>query len=157
MRDMFSEMQDVPREERREMMGTIREKMTEKMEEFSKRADEVLMPHQRDRLKQLSFRSSARNRGAGGALANEDLMKELELTDKQKEELEEVREKEAEDLKKEYAKLVAKAEENILKVLSKDQRKKYRELVGEPFEFEAARGWGGGRNRDQGNQRDGGK
>lgn len=135
IRDMFSEMQDRGGD-RGEAFRNIREKMQEKMKPFESRVKEVLLPHQHDRLKQLSYQSSGRGQGAGGALANEDLLDELELSDKQREELKEAVEEAREKLRKQYAKLVKDAEEDILKVLDSDQRKKYREMVGESFQFD---------------------
>jgi len=159
MRDMFAEMQDLPREERGEAMRGMREKIQEKMKPMESKIKDVLLPHQHDRLKQLGFQNSGRNEGAGGALMNDTLLEELDVTDKQREELEEAMEKAKEDLKKEYAKLVKKAEEKVLKVLDAEQRKKYRDMVGEPFQFQERRGWGGGRTggNDRGGRDRGGR
>lgn len=153
VRDMFSEMQDIPREERGEFMRGLRDKMQEKLKPIESRVNEVLLPHQRDRLKQLGFQSSGRGQGAGGALMNEDVLDELDVTDKQKEDLEEAIEKAKEELEKKYKELVKDAENDILKVLDSDQRKKYREMVGEPFQFEER----GRRGRDGGDRGDRGR
>lgn len=136
VRDMFSEMQDLPRDQMREGWRDMREKMQEKMKPFEGRVKEVLMPHQHDRLKQLGYQNRARGQGAGGALQNQDLLDELEVTDEQKEKLDEALKEAREELQKQYAKLVKDAEEDVLKVLDSEQRKKYRELVGDPFQFE---------------------
>lgn len=156
MRDMFSEMQDIPREERREFMSGMRDKLTERMKEFDSEANQILLPHQQSRLKQLRFQSSGRGRGAGGALGNEDLLEELGVTDEQREELEEATAEAREKLQKQYQDLVREAEQNILKVLTSEQRKKYEELVGEPFEFQSRGRFsrGGPERGDRGSDRD---
>ncbi len=134
--DAVSEMRERPRGgDRGDFMRDIGEKIKEKMEPVMSRVDEVLLPHQRDRLNQLSFQSKGRNQGAGGALMSERMLEELEVTPSQREELEEAIEEAKKELKEEYAKLVKEAEKDILKVLDSGQRKKYKELVGDAFEF----------------------
>ena len=66
---------------------------------------------------------------------SERMLEELEVTPSQREELEEAIEEAKKELKEEYAKLVKEAEKDILKVLDSGQRKKYKELVGDAFEF----------------------
>ena len=136
VRDIFSEMRGVPREERGEMMREIQEKMAKRTKEYEEQIDDILLPHQQSRLKQLKFQSAGRGQGAGGSLSNQALLDELGVTDVQKEELEAAAAKAREKLQEKYQKLIREAENEILKVLSRDQREKYRELVGEPFQFE---------------------
>ncbi|MFO0526921.1 MAG: hypothetical protein ACK52A_02360, partial [Planctomycetota bacterium] len=64
MRDMFSGMRDMDPEERRTAMEEMRGKMEKKAEEFQAEVDEVLLPHQSKRLKQLAFQTQ--NRVVGG-------------------------------------------------------------------------------------------
>lgn len=135
IRDMFSEMQDSGGD-RREAFRNIREKMQEKMKPFEGRLNDVLLPHQQTRLKQLGYQSTGRFGGAGGVFQNDKLLEDLDISDKQKEELEEAVEKAREKLQKDYKELVKKAENDILKVLDSDQRKKYKELVGDSFQFD---------------------
>ena len=152
MRDMFSEMQDMPRDQMREGWRGMREKMEEKMKPFEGRVKEVLLPHQHTRLKQLTFQNSSRGQGAGSALQNDDLLEELEVTDEQREKLDEAIKEAHEDLQKKYAKLIKEAEDDVLKVLDSGQRKKYREMVGDPFQFEnrnARRTRGGDRENNR--------
>ena len=47
----------------------------------------MLLPHQVDRLKQLSLQMQMRHQGPGGALISQQLVKELGITDAQKERL----------------------------------------------------------------------
>ena len=153
MRDMFSQLEGVPREERRERMRELQEELQENLADIQERANEVLLPHQQDRLKQLQFQSSGRNQGAGGTFQNEELLEQLGVTDAQKEELEAAAARAREELQEKYAELVRDAEEEILKVLDAEQRKKYRELVGDPFQFSQPR-WGnrGDRGGDRGDR-----
>jgi Spy/CpxP family protein refolding chaperone len=152
MRDMFSEMQD--QGGGRDAFRNVREKIQERMKPFESRFKEVLLPHQMDRLKQLSYQSAGRGQGAGGALSNEALLDELEVTEEQREELQKAMEEARDKIQKELVKLQRDAEENILKVLDAEQRKKYRELVGESFQFDNRAGFRG-RGTDRGNNRGG--
>ena len=147
IRDMFSEMQDSGGD-RREAFRNIREKMQERMKPYEERVNDVLLPHQQTRLKQLGYQSSGRFSGAGGVFDNQALLDDLDISDKQRDELKEAVEKAREKLQKEYKKLVEDAEDDILKVLDSDQRKKFKELVGDSFQFDNA--WqrrGSGRER----------
>ncbi len=132
IRDMFSERQDWANADRE----NIREKMQEKMKPFEGRIKDVLLPHQHSRLQQLAFQSSGRGSGAGGALNNPRLLDELNVTDEQKKQLEEAIEEAREKLQKQIAKLQKEAEDDILGILDTEQRKKYRELVGDSFNFD---------------------
>ena len=137
IRDMFSEMQDSGGD-RREAFRNIREKMQERMKPYEERVNDVLLPHQQTRLKQLGYQSSGRFSGAGGVFDNQALLDDLDISDKQRDELKEAVEKAREKLQKEYKKLVKDAEDDILKVLDSDQRKKFKELVGDSFQFDNA-------------------
>ncbi|MCP4079330.1 MAG: hypothetical protein GY819_01575 [Planctomycetaceae bacterium] len=137
IRDMFSEMQDSGGD-RREAFRNIREKMQERMKPYEERVNDVLLPHQQTRLKQLGYQSSGRFSGAGGVFDNQALLDDLDISDKQRDELKEAVEKAREKLQKEYQKLVKDAEDDILKVLDSDQRKKFKELVGDSFQFDNA-------------------
>ncbi len=143
IRDMFSEMQDLGPEDRRALMEGMREKIQEKMKQFEEDANHVLLPHQRDRLKQLTFQAAGRGQGAGGALNNDSLLEELGVTDEQRAKIDEATEKAREELRVKYMELVRDAEEDILKALTSEQRTKYKELVGDSFEFQNPDGtWG---------------
>jgi Spy/CpxP family protein refolding chaperone len=135
MRDMFAEMGDANPEDRRQQMEGMREKIQERMSQYQEKVDAVLLPHQRDRLKQLTYQSEGRYRGAGGALNNDRLLEELGVTGEQREKLNAALEKARQELQEKYAKMVRDAEEEVLDVLTAEQREQYRKLVGEPFEF----------------------
>jgi Spy/CpxP family protein refolding chaperone len=148
MREMFmgmrDKMQDLDGDERRELMTDLQAKMREMNKEFDTKADDVLLPHQTIRLKQLVVQSqNRRSGGAGSGSFSETMVEELGITDEQLEALktkaEEVREKMTEKI----AKIRSQAEEEVLSVLDESQRAKYKEMVGESYDF----------NRDRGGQR----
>jgi hypothetical protein len=147
-RDRFQGMSD---DERRKAFQDIQKKMQESNKELEAEALEELLPHQTSRLKQLLAQAqSSRNGGPTSGRLSEGLIEELGLTDKQIEELKEKAAEVSEKLKEKVAKLQAQAQEEIFSsVLSADQHAKYKELMGDAFEFEA-RGRGGFGGADRG-------
>ena len=146
MRNMFSGMQGMDAEERRSAMEDMRSKMEKKVEEFQAEVDEVLLPHQRKRLKQLAFQSQNRMGGGfgGGRGGLSDAMKkELDITSEQEEKMQATAEKAQEEYQAEVRKLQTKMEDKILKELTDEQRKQYKEIMGEAFDFGQMFGRGG--------------
>ena len=131
MRERFQELRNLPDDERREAFGSIAEEI---QEEIEKELSDVLLPHQMKRLKQIQMQQSLRGGGANG-LTRGPLADELGITEEQIEELREKAEEVQEELQEEIRKLQEEAREEILTVLTPAQRRKYKELIGEPFEF----------------------
>ncbi len=121
MRDMMGpQAQNMTREERMERAESAQKKAAEAVQE-------ILLPHQAERLKQLGVQFQIQQaRGIG--LTFGDVAAKLGITEEQGESLRtKARELEREMRKK----LVA----DLVKELTPDQQAKYKELVGEPFEF----------------------
>jgi len=134
MREMFSQVRDLPREEQAEKMRELMESFQAKMK---KGLNDILLPHQSERLGQLSVQFQMR--GGVGLTASEDLAKKLKIDEKQRETLR----TRARELEQELRK---KLVEDLLKELTPEQQAEYKKLVGEPFEFqqeERGRGFGG--------------
>jgi Spy/CpxP family protein refolding chaperone len=158
IREVFSGMRDRFSDgNREELMKEIRETMTEINKDFDGMIDKELLDHQKQRLKQLVFHAQVRRTGgASGGNLPEGLVKELNITDEQKTAMEEKAKAVREDLEKKISNLRKQAEEEVLSVLSKEQQDKYKELMGEPFEFTPPQfgmmGRGGGRGGDGGSR-----
>lgn len=152
MRELFMGMRDsmqgMSGDERQEAFAEIQEKMRKSNKELEDEALEELLPHQTERLKQIHVQAQTRrNGGPTSGRISETLVDELGLTDEQIENLREKAEEVSAKLKEKVAKLTAQAQEEIFSaVLSKDQHAKYKELMGDAFEFEERRrgGFGGG-------------
>jgi Spy/CpxP family protein refolding chaperone len=138
----IEDLAEANRDKAREFFGSLRdlsdEERTAKIEEFraqtQKEYDAILLPQQRDRLKQLMLqRSSQFSRGPGGL--SDDLMKELNITDAQKEALTKKAEDIRADVQKKVAKIQDEAKAEILSVLTSEQRAKLEKLMGSKFEF----------------------
>jgi Spy/CpxP family protein refolding chaperone len=129
----------------------MREKMQEKMTELQKEADQILLPHQRERLKQISIQSRLRFGNTSDAVGNA-----LQLTDEQKEALRTKERQVNAEMQKEITKIRDKYRDQLLEVLTPEQRAKWKELVGTPIEFGQPQFGGGprGQRGGQGNRPD---
>ena len=105
-----------------------------------------LLPHQRKRLSQVEIQFRMRAGGGLGALASPEIGAQLEVTEPQRE----ILRNKAMELGREFGKKVAELrremQQQLLAELSPEQRTKFEELVGDPFEFQDGPP-GGGRER----------
>ena len=162
MREVFANFRDMSDEERREAMTDFGKGIQEDI-------DEVLLPHQSKRIKQIALQQRMQGgttRGLRGEVAEE-----LGLSDDDLEEIEEKSREAAAELQKKISEMRAEAQKELLdEVLSPSQQKKLKELMGEKFEFDnseralggrggfggfggGTRGGFGGRGGDQGGRR----
>lgn len=164
MREVFQGMgnfRDMSEDERAEFRDTMQAKMAEVQEEVKKDMEEVLLPHQLTRLKQIALQQQvARGGGPGGgtgaanALSSQAVIDALGLTEEQIKELQEKREEVAQELREKLAAAQKEAEEKLLSVLTPEQQAKWKELLGEPYEMQNG-GFGGRNNRGNQNNRRG--
>ncbi len=144
MRNAFSGMrekfQGVSREERDELMASIRSTIQEKMKEVDEKVSGVLVPHQLARLDQLVFQNSMRRGGATAAFENAAVRDKLKLTDEEIVKLKEKEEEVKKDLEEKIKKLRAEAQDEILSVLSAEKQASVKEMIGESFEMTGGRG-----------------
>lgn len=139
MMEAYKTIGEVPAEER---MTKYNDVMRTLGDEVDKQVQDILLPQQIRRVKQISLQMRLQQMGYGmaGALHSEDLAKELAITNEQKEQLKqkevEIR-KEIQDKTKEfYEKLQHDSREKIFGVLTEDQRRKLDALIGEKFTWQ---------------------
>jgi Spy/CpxP family protein refolding chaperone len=150
MREQFEGLRDLSDEERREAFTGIREKMEKITAEIDKDIDGILMPDQRAKLDQRVLAQSVQFGGAG-ALTNSTAARALGLTEDQRKKLEEKAREVQEELQAKIEKLREDAEDEILAVLSPDQREKVKKLISERPEGGTGRGGRGGRGGNNNN------
>jgi hypothetical protein len=138
MRQTFSGLEDVPREQRFEKM---RELMRKEQQQTEKDIGQILLPHQMKRLKQLEVQN--RSRGGGQALLSERTGEELGLTTEQKESLRKKAAELEEQIRKKLTEMRKQAQDEMLQLLTPAQRAKWKEMVGDPFEFQQPPRFGG--------------
>lgn len=146
-RDSFSGMRDRFREkdvDREALMEEIREKIQTEMDGVSEGLNEILLPHQVTRLKELSLQAEVKRGGTQGLLSNPKVKEQLGLTDQQITSIQEKAESVKVDLEKKIEALRESAREEVLSVLTSEQQSKIKEMLGDSFEFEQR---GGGRGR----------
>ena len=161
LRDLFSQMQDLSEEERQERFDEIRTRVEKLNAEMEKRLKKVLLPHQFDRLKQIDLQTRIQQRGAA-ALTTGELAETLNLSDSQREKLEERAAEVQQELQEQIRQLQVDARNKIFEVLTAEQRAKLETLMGDQFDMPQGPGFGrggrgggfgrggGGRGRDGG-------
>lgn len=112
--------------------GDARERIREKMEGFQKEVDGILLPHQRDRLKQIGVQSRLRFGSTSNAIADA-----LELSEDDTKKLADKDKELTAEMNKEIAKIREKYRDKLLDVLGPEQKAKWKQLVGNPIEFAA--------------------
>lgn len=130
MRAMFDKVRDLPQEER---MAKGREIMEAAQKNMQDKIDEILLPHQADRLKQLALQFQMR----GGGLGSDEVGEKLGIPEEQREKIREKSRELEQQLRK-------KLQEDLLKELTPEQQAKHKELVGQPFEFKQDERFGPG-------------
>lgn len=155
-------------EEREARIAEFRKQQAERAKKEKEKLAEILLPHQLDRLNEIYIQVLGLR-----ALQDEEIAKDLKITEKQQTEMRETQQKASEEIRSEmraalqgvpreemrekFAELREKmeasrkkSEEKVLAVLSKQQRDKFKKMQGEKFEMpeNALRGgFGGGRGR----------
>lgn len=152
----------------REKMTEVRTEQTKVNEEATKAVTEALTAEQKKRVKQIEVQAMGLR-----AFANEDVLKELKLTDEQKTKVKEVTDAVQKELTdaglgrptgrpqpgatrpdaaalaeqaKKRAEINGKATEKVSALLTDDQKKAWKELTGDKFDTtKLATGFGGGR------------
>ncbi len=119
MRQDWSNVRELSAEERQAKYAEIRQKNQERTEQLRQEIDQVLLPHQREKLKQVNLRS----RGPY-MLRNANTLKQLGVTDEQQQKLNKLRER----LQLRIRQLQEESFEESLEVLTPEQRKKLDEL-----------------------------
>jgi Spy/CpxP family protein refolding chaperone len=162
MREMFRGMQDLSDDERQQQFEKIGERMAEVNADAEKRLKKVLLPHQFDRLKQIDVQMRVQQGTA--ALTSGELAETLDLTNAQRERLEERAAEVERELQEKISQLRIEARNKLLDVLTAQQRAKLETLMGDDFVAtdsgpgfgrRGGRGgfFGGNRNDDGGGRR----
>jgi hypothetical protein len=146
---------DGDRQKAFETMRTVREETKKEVDKWKEAGG--LKPEQAKRLRQIELQNMHFR-----AFADADVQKELKMTDKQKEEVKEVTEgvnkdvtelrnsaQNPRELRPKIQALEKEATEKVAGLLTEDQKKTWKEMVGEPFEVKME-GFGGGRGFGKG-------
>jgi Spy/CpxP family protein refolding chaperone len=161
MQGMFQNMRDLSDEERQAKFDEIRTRFEAINKDAEARMKTVLMPHQFDRLKQIDVQSRVQTGGAS-ALTEGELAETLGLTEAQRDQIREKSEEVQKDLNEKIGQLRLEARNQLLEVLTPEQRAKLESMMGTDFALAQpqfgppggrnafGRGNRGGRNRNRG-------
>ena len=115
----------------------LRAQIAETRDRVAKEMEQLFLPGQYDRLKQLAYQSQMSKRSVVEVLTNDPIASELNLTDDQKEELKSAGEEIEAEFAREVAKLRAQAKQKLYSKLSKNQQRKLTQLLGPNFDYHA--------------------
>lgn len=150
-RDLFSGFADEfrNRDATDEQRQALREKAQKAMQTLRQETEEglsFLLPHQRQRLSQLEVQFRMRGGGGLGALGSREIGEKLGVTEEQRGILRDKAQELGQEFSKKVAELRRELQDKLLAELNPEQRAKFQEMVGDPFEFQD-RPPGGGRER----------
>jgi Spy/CpxP family protein refolding chaperone len=132
MQGMFQGMRDLSDEEREAKFAEIRTRFEEINKDAESRMQKVLLPHQFDRLKQIDLQSRIQ-RGGAAALSEGELADTLGLSESQREQIREKSEQVQKDLNDKISQLRIEARNQLLDVLTTEQRAKLESMMGSEF------------------------
>lgn len=152
MQKEFSGIRDIPQEERRAKMEEMQKKAETWAQEARKQIEEILLPHQLDRLHEISIQV----RGIG-ALLDSRVQDDLGLNEQQKTKIRDLREKATNDARalfeglrdlpaeerrakmnenrEKVQQMMRDGQEQLMGVLSEQQRTKFEEMKGKKIEL----------------------
>lgn len=104
-------------------------------EEQTARIKKILVPHQLERLEQISTQQFMDSAGTAAALANKKLAEQLGLTKEQIQRVKERSEEVNKELTEKIAQLKEEGREKILGELTSEQREKITQLTGKKYTF----------------------
>jgi hypothetical protein len=136
MQGMFQGLRDLSDEERQAKFAEIRTKFEEINKDAEARLQNVLMPHQLDRLKQIDLQSRIQ-RGGAAALTEGELADTLGLSESQRDQIRQKSEEVQKDLEDRISQLRTDARNQLLEVLTPDQRAKLESMMGAEFALPA--------------------
>src|SRR5688572_6865757 len=145
----FAGLRDLPEEERNKKMEELRAAGEKRQKELREKANEILLPHQQDRLKQITLQV----RGSA-ALEDAEIAGELKLNDGQKEKIKSTRESQREKvgamfreggqggegnrdaMREKFQKLRQENDAELVAILTSEQRAQFEKMKGEKFEID---------------------
>jgi Spy/CpxP family protein refolding chaperone len=132
MQGMFQGMRDLSDDERQAKFAEIRTRFEEINKDAEGRMQKVLMPHQFDRIKQIDLQSRIQ-RGGAAALTEGELADTLGLSESQRDQIREKSEEVQKDLNEKINQLRVEARNQLLEVLTTEQRAKLESMMGSEF------------------------
>jgi hypothetical protein len=128
---MWRDVQQLPPQQRWQAM---RQRIVQQREQMDHQVRGILQDHQLTRLKQVQLQVEMQQRGMTEVLSSPEVRQALGLTDEQNVEFRQVVHQAEQEMQQQIRTAVQQARERIVSVLDPQQRTKWQELVGAPFE-----------------------
>jgi phytoene dehydrogenase-like protein len=124
-----------------ELNMKVQEESMNTSEESFKKIEQILLPHQINRIQQLGLQQKVKLQSPYYGMLGMPLMlsEELELTDEQQEKLEKATKEADAEMRKAIEKLSDRLMKHVLESLPKEKREEYKEIIGDLYDADAAR------------------
>ena len=153
IQEFFSGFRDLSQEAREAKMAEGQKQLAARGEEMKKEMESILLPNQVKRLAQITRQTQMQMSGRGST-SSDFIAKELKLDDAQKEKLLEKAKEVDKKLTEKMTKVRKEAEDELLSILTPEQRAQWKEMIGEQFQMQwGGRGGAGGAGGAQGTRR----
>jgi hypothetical protein len=119
----------------REKMKAMSASIKALQDEQTSRIKKILVPHQLERLEQISTQQYMDSAGTAAALANKKLAEQLGLSKEQLERIKQRSEEVSKELTEKIEQLKQEGREKILSELTSEQREKITQLTGKKYTF----------------------
>jgi Spy/CpxP family protein refolding chaperone len=142
-KDQIKSLKQEMSEEMRGLMGQLQGgqinpevigRLKSAQSDYKEKMMELLLPNQKDRLKQIALQMHMKNAGTTTAITNNAVAEMLNLSPEQTEKLKKKSEELKEKLAVEIEKLKAKMKDELLAELTPEQREKLKELKGDKYQ-----------------------
>lgn len=104
-------------------------------QESKSRLEEMLLPHQWERLQEIATQIHIHRNGEAAAMTHPETAELLKLTDQQKSRIKDRSKEIAKNLQQDVKKSKEKSDQEIISLLDRTQRKLFKEMIGEEFIF----------------------
>lgn len=104
-------------------------------EQKKAKMESVLLPHQFDRLRQIALQTQMKRSGDAATLSSDQLVEALGISAEQQEQIQNKAEQLKQDMEKRIAEMKQQAREELLGELTREQRAKLKEMMGNDFDL----------------------
>lgn len=129
--DFAATVRDLPEDKRVQYIRDFSSLLTANVDD---QVEQILLPHQLERVKQIQLQTKMRRAGVR-SLDQKELAEALGITDEQREELKKKQAEVEKELRKKIDQLRKEALDEVLSVLTAKQRQKLKDMVGAEYDF----------------------
>ena len=132
---LAAEMKELTETQRREQRSAYQEELRILRTDVDAQVAQVLTPQQQGRLQQVMLQLRVRRRGAGNVLSEDEIATKLRVNDDQRARMRAIQKEIQKELQEQIRRLRAKSQEQMLDVLSDEQRSQWEAMMGALMPF----------------------